>query len=73
LRPVDYDVRQLEFNADGIEIGRVVFPGSAPRVTHVAIQPGTRNAYATASGPDGGCIYTFQALAPAPANTPNGG
>jgi lactonase len=58
---------------NGIEIGRVVFPGSAPRVTHVAIQPGTRNAYATASGPDGGYIYTFQALAAAPANTPNGG
>jgi len=63
----------LEFNPDGIQIGRVVFPSSVPRVTHVAIQPGTRNAFATASGPGGGYIYTFQALAPAPANTPNGG
>lgn len=63
----------LEFNSDGIQVGRVVFPGSAPKVTHVAIQPGTRDAYATASGPDGGYIYTFQALAAAPANTPNGG
>lgn len=63
----------LEFNPDGIEIGRVVFPGSAPRVTHVAIEPGTRNAFATASGPGGGYIYTFQALAAAPAGVPNGG
>ena len=63
----------LEFNPDGVQIGRVVFPGSAPRVTHVAIRPGTRDAFATASGPGGGYIYTFQALAPAPANAPNGG
>lgn len=63
----------LEFSPDGVQIGRVLFPSSAPRVTHVAIQPGTRKAFATASGPGGGYIYTFQALAAAPANTPNGG
>ncbi|HEU5356868.1 MAG TPA: SMP-30/gluconolactonase/LRE family protein [Actinocrinis sp.] len=63
----------LEFNPDGVQIGRVVFPSSVPRVTHVAIQPGTRDAYVTASGPGGGYIYTFQALAAAPAGMPNGG
>jgi lactonase len=63
----------LEFNPDGVLIGKVLFPSSAPRVTHVAIQPGTATAYATASGPAGGYIYTFQALAAVPANTPNGG
>jgi lactonase len=63
----------LEFNPSGIQIGRVAFPPSAPNVTHVAIQPGTRHAYATASGPGGGYIFTFQALAPAPAGAANGG
>jgi lactonase len=63
----------LEFNPEGIQIGQVHFPSSAPNVTHVAIQPGTQHAYATASGPGGGYIYTFQALAPAPANQYNGG
>lgn len=63
----------LEFNPDGIQIGRVVFPASAPRVTHVAIEPGTRRAFVTASGPGGGYIYTFTALAAAPAGVPNGG
>jgi lactonase len=63
----------LEFNSDGIQIGKVVFPDSAPKVTHVAIQPGTRRAFATASGPGGGYIFTFQALAAAPAGVPNGG
>lgn len=63
----------LEFDPDGVEIGKVVIPGDAPRVTHVAIEPGTRRAFVTASGPGGGYIYTFQALAAAPANAPNGG
>lgn len=63
----------LEFNPDGVQIGRITFPSSAPRVTHVAIQPGTDRAFATASGPGGGYIYTFQALAPAAAGVPNGG
>ncbi|HEY3734769.1 MAG TPA: SMP-30/gluconolactonase/LRE family protein [Streptosporangiaceae bacterium] len=63
----------IEFNPDGIQIGRVVFPRSAPRVTHVAIEPGTRRAFVTASGPGGGYIYTFPALAAAPAGVPNGG
>jgi lactonase len=63
----------LEFNANGVRIGRVVLPSSAPNVTHVAIQPGTRHAYVTASGPGGGYVYTFQALAAAPAGVPNGG
>lgn len=63
----------LEFNPEGIQVGRVVFPSSAPRVTHVAIKPGTRQAFVTASGPGGGYIYTFQALAAAPAGLPNGG
>lgn len=63
----------LEFDPNGNLVGQVHFPSSAPRVSHVAIQPGTRNAFATASGPGGGYIYTFQALAAAPANTPNGG
>jgi|GEM_PF-2757374 len=63
----------LEFNPAGVQIGRVTIPGAAPNVTHVAIQPGTRNAYVTASGKDGGYIYEFTALAAAPANTPNGG
>ncbi len=58
----------LEFNQNGIQIGTVSFPPSAPNVTHVAIQPGTRRAFVTASGPGGGHIYTFTALAPAPAN-----
>jgi hypothetical protein len=39
----------------------------------VAIEPGTNRAFATASGPGGGYIYTFQALAAAPAGAPNGG
>lgn len=63
----------LEFNPQGIQIGKVTFPSDAPSVTHVAIQPGTRHAFATASGPGGGYIYTFTALAPAPADQPNGG
>ena len=63
----------LEFDPNGVQIGRVSFPPSAPNVTHVAIEPGTRHAFVTASGPGGGYIYTFTALAPAPANTPNGG
>lgn len=63
----------LEFNPQGSQIGTVTFPASAPNVTHVAIQPGTRRAFVTASGPGGGYIYTFQALAAAPANTPSGG
>jgi lactonase len=63
----------LEFSPDGIQIGRVVLPSSAPRVTHVAIEPGTRNAFVTASGPGGGYIYVFHALAAAPADAPNGG
>jgi lactonase len=63
----------LEFNPDGVQVGKVVFPDSAPKVTHVAIQPGTRNAFATASGPGGGYVFTFPALAAAPAGVPNGG
>lgn len=63
----------LEFNPQGIQIGKVSFPASAPNVTHVAIQPGTRRAFVTASGPGGGYIYTFQALAAAPTGMPNGG
>jgi lactonase len=63
----------LEFNSAGIQIGRALFPRSVPRVTHVAIEPGTRRALVTASGPGGGYIYTFQALAAAPAAVPNGG
>lgn len=63
----------LEFNSSGVQVGKVMFPRSVPNVTHVAIQPGTRTAFVTASGPGGGYIYTFQALAAAPANTPNGG
>ncbi|MFC0438424.1 SMP-30/gluconolactonase/LRE family protein [Kutzneria buriramensis] len=63
----------LEFNAAGVQVGKVVFPESAPKVTHVAIQPGTRKAFATASGPGGGYVFTFPALAAAPAGMPNGG
>jgi lactonase len=63
----------LEFDPNGVPVGRVVIPGDAPHVTHVAIQPGTRHAYVTASGPHGGYVYTFTALAAAPARTPNGG
>lgn len=63
----------LEFNSAGIPTGRVLFPRSVPHVTHVAIEPGTRRAFVTASGPGGGYIYTFQALAAAPAGAPNGG
>lgn len=63
----------LIFSPAGIQIGRVELPPSAPRVTHVAIKPGTRQAFVTASGPGGGYIYTFTALAPAPAGRPNGG
>jgi lactonase len=63
----------LIFSPAGIQIGRVELPASAPRVTHVAIRPGTRDAFVTASGPGGGYIYTFTALAPAPAGSPNGG
>jgi lactonase len=48
-------------------------PASVPRVSHVAIKPGTRHAYLTTAGPSGGYIYTFRALAPAPAYEPNGG
>lgn len=61
------------FSPAGIQIGRVELPASAPRVTHVAIKPGTSDAFVTASGPGGGYIYTFTALAPAPAGSPNGG
>lgn len=63
----------LEFDPDGRPIGRVTIPGAAPHVTHVAIQPGTRRAFVTASGPGGGYIYSFTALAAAPAGAPNGG
>ncbi|HLI36447.1 MAG TPA: SMP-30/gluconolactonase/LRE family protein [Streptosporangiaceae bacterium] len=63
----------LMFSPAGIQIGRVELPASASRVTHVAIKPGTRDAFVTASGPGGGYIYTFTALAPAPAGSSNGG
>lgn len=63
----------LEFDARGVQVGRVRFPASVPNVTHVAIQPGTRRAFATASGPGGGYVYTFDALAPAPAHQYDGG
>ena len=63
----------LEFNPDGVQTGRVVIPGDVPNVTHVAIRPGTRDAYVTASGKCGGYVYKFTALAPAPAHLPNGG
>jgi lactonase len=63
----------LEFDPNGNAVGKVVIPGDAPHVTHVAIEPGTNCAFVTASGPGGGYIYTFPALAPAPAGTPNGG
>ncbi|HTJ72097.1 MAG TPA: SMP-30/gluconolactonase/LRE family protein [Actinospica sp.] len=63
----------LEFDPSGVQIGRVAIPGDAPNVTHVAIEPGTDRAFVTASGPGGGYIYTFPALAPAPADTANGG
>lgn len=63
----------LIFSPAGIQIGRVELPASAPRVAHVAIRPGTRDAFVTASGPGGGYIYTFTALAPALAGSPNGG
>jgi lactonase len=63
----------LEFNPDGVQTGRVVVPGDAPNVTHVAIRPGTRDAYVTASGKGGGYIYKFKALAPALPHMPNGG
>lgn len=63
----------LEFDPHGVRIGRVRFPAGVPNVTHVAIQPGTRRAFATASGPGGGYVYTFQAIAPAPANQYDGG
>jgi hypothetical protein len=58
--------------SSGIEVGRVVIPGDASNVTHVAIESGTRRAFVTASGPGGGSIYAFPALAPAPAGAPNG-
>lgn len=47
-------------------------PAPAP-VSNVAIEPGTNRAFVTASGPGGGYIYTFPALASAPAGSPNGG
>lgn len=63
----------LIFNPNGRQIGRVTLPASVPHVTHVAIKPGTRRAFVTASGRKGGFIYTFQALAAAPTGQPNGG
>jgi lactonase len=36
-----------------------------PDVTNVAIRPGTREAYATTAGEDGGYVYQFEALAEA--------
>lgn len=63
----------LEFAPSGTEIGRVRLPSLAPRVTHVAIEPGTRRAFVTASGEKGGYVFTFQALAAAPKGRPNGG
>ena len=63
----------LEFAPSGTEIGRVRVPGFAPRVTHVAIEPGTRRAFVTASGDTGGYVLTFRALAAAPKGRPNGG
>jgi hypothetical protein len=35
----------LEFNPAGIQIRRVTPPSTAPRVTHIAIQPGTRQGF----------------------------
>lgn len=48
----------------------VVVPGDRPRerhirTTHVAIRPGTRDAYLVAGGPEGIGIFRFEALAPA--------
>ena len=49
-----------------------VTDGDFRSATNLAIAPGTTDAYATVSGPDGGFIYVFEALSKGVAQ-PNGG
>ncbi|MBS1881672.1 MAG: SMP-30/gluconolactonase/LRE family protein [Actinobacteria bacterium] len=53
----------LIYSPAGMVIGKVSLPKSAPWTTHVAIKPGTRQAYVTTAGPGGGYVYRFKALA----------
>jgi len=53
----------LVYNPGGMIFGKVTLPKSAPWATHVAIKPGTRQAYVTTAGPGGGYIYRFKSLA----------
>ncbi|MEV7872260.1 SMP-30/gluconolactonase/LRE family protein [Streptomyces sp. NPDC088124] len=54
------------YNQHGERLATVEVPGSAEGLesaTNVAITPGGRKAYMTVSGPAGGYLYTFDALA----------
>jgi len=58
--------RVLVFGPDGRHKGVVVVPakdGELESATNLAIRPGTTDAYVTVSGPDGGYVYRFDALA----------
>lgn len=55
------------FSPDGERLATVEVPAKAAEgmesATNVAITPGGRKAYMTVSGPDGGYVYRFTALA----------
>jgi lactonase len=54
------------YSADGDLLEVIVLPEDAPDLdtaTNIAIAPGTSDGVITVSGPDGGYLYTFEALA----------
>ena len=56
----------LVFNPQGEPVSTISIPmdgGGLSSATNIAIKPGTRTAYVTASGDAGGRIFTFKALA----------
>ena len=58
--------RMLVYSPDGTHRATVTVPaadGDLQSVTNIAIRPGTTDAYVTVSGPDGGFVYRFDALA----------
>ncbi|MFI2102652.1 SMP-30/gluconolactonase/LRE family protein [Isoptericola sp. NPDC019693] len=58
--------RILVHAPDGEHLATITVPaadGDLDSATNLAIRPGTTDAYATVSGPDGGHVYRFDALA----------
>jgi lactonase len=66
----------LVYGPDGTHRVRITVPardkGREP-ATSIAIRPGATEAYATVSGPAGGCVYRFEARSPKGVRQSNGG